>query len=251
MRQLTFGSLFAGIGGADLGFERAGMKCKWQVEIEPNCHLVLAKNFPDVKRYTDITKIGDDELEKVDVIVGGFPCQDVSSAGLRKGVNEGKRSSLFREAIRIARALQPHYLVFENVAGLLNLGMGTVLTELSEIGFDAEWEVVPASSVGAPHRRERVFIVAYPANHGRHFSAVFDRRPEASGDWQAAPERAPLDLAYWQAVLPARVFGVPDGVPSRVDRVRAKMLGNAIVPQVAEYIGRCIVAHYERTIAAC
>ena len=157
--MLTFGSLFAGIGGFDLGFERAGMKCKWQVEIDEYARRVLEKHWPDVPRYEDIKTIT--ELPYVDVVCGGFPCQDISVAGKGKGIIEGKRSSLWFEMLRIIRLVGPKYVVVENVPALYQRGLDVVLKGLAESGYDAEWNCLRASDVGAPHRRERMFIIAY------------------------------------------------------------------------------------------
>jgi DNA (cytosine-5)-methyltransferase 1 len=157
----TMGSLFAGIGGFDLGFERAGFKTLWQVEIDPYAQKVLAKNFPEAERFGDIRECGSHNLKPVDVICGGFPCQDISNAGKRAGI-EGERSGLWSEMHRIISELRPRYVLVENVAALLGRGMGRVLGDLAEIGYDAEWEVVSAADVGAPHLRERVWLLAYP-----------------------------------------------------------------------------------------
>jgi len=161
--MLTFGSLFAGIGGFDLGLERAGMQCKWQVEIDDYASRVLAKHWPNVHRERDIRECGSCNLERVDVICGGFPCQDISYAGLGAGL-DGERSGLFFEAIRVVRELQPRVVVLENVAALLTRGLDRVLGTLAEIGYDAEWHCIPAASVGAPHIRDRVFIIGIRAD---------------------------------------------------------------------------------------
>jgi DNA (cytosine-5)-methyltransferase 1 len=155
------GSLFAGIGGFDLGFERAGFKTVWQVEINEYCRKVLARHFPDAERYADIRECGAHNLKPVDVICGGFPCQDISNAGLRAGI-DGERSGLWFHMHRVIRELRPRFVVVENVAALLGRGMGRVLGDLSEIGYDAEWQIISAADVGAPHLRERIWVVAYP-----------------------------------------------------------------------------------------
>ena len=157
---MTFGSLFAGIGGIDLGFERAGLTCKWQVEIDDYATQILSKHWPGVHRERDIRECGQNNLERVDVIAGGFPCQDLSYAGRGAGL-DGQRSGLFFEAIRLVRQLQPRAVVLENVAALLTRGLDRVLGSLAEIGFDAEWHCISAASVGAPHIRDRIFIFAY------------------------------------------------------------------------------------------
>jgi len=138
---MTFGSLFAGIGGMDLGLERAGMECRWQVEINPYCRGVLARHWPNVKRYGDIRELTGNDLERVDLIGGGFPCQDVSQAGRRAGIG-GQRSGLYAEMLRLVSGLRPRFVLMENVTGLLVRGMGRVLGDLAEIGFDAEWDCI-------------------------------------------------------------------------------------------------------------
>jgi DNA (cytosine-5)-methyltransferase 1 len=167
MTQLTFGSLFAGIGGFDLGFERAGFECRWQVEIDRYATKVLKKHWPAVHRERDIRECSARNLERVDIIAGGFPCQDISYAGLGAGL-DGERSGLFFEAIRLVRELQPRAVVLENVAALLTGGLDRALGTLAEIGYDAEWHCIPAAYVGAPHIRDRVFVLAYAnSQHGR------------------------------------------------------------------------------------
>ena len=156
--MLTFGSLFAGIGGFDLGFERAGFQCKWQVEIDDYATKILERHWPDVHRERDIRQCGRRNLERVDCIIGGFPCQDISYAGKGAGL-DGARSGLFFEAIRLVCELRPRAVVLENVAGLLTRGLDRVLGTLAEIGFDAEWHCIPAAAVGAPHIRDRLFII--------------------------------------------------------------------------------------------
>lgn len=163
----TIGSLFSGIGGLDLGVESAtGARTIWQVEREEFCRDVLAKHWPDAVRYDDVCTVGDG-LAPVDCIIGGFPCQDVSLAGKRAGFG-GERSSLWREYRRIVASVRPRFVFVENVPGLLTAddgwAFGEVLGDLAALGFDAEWGSFRASDVGAPHRRERVFLLAY--RHG-------------------------------------------------------------------------------------
>jgi DNA (cytosine-5)-methyltransferase 1 len=264
---LTFGSLFAGIGGFDLGFERAGMECKWQVEIDDYSTKVLEKHWPQVHRERDIRAVGSHNLEAVDIICGGFPCQDISYAGLGAGL-DGERSGLFFEAIRVVRELQPKVVVLENVAALLTRGLERVLGMLAEIGFDAEWHCIPAAFVGAPHIRDRVFIMA---NARRELRQTWrDNQTRQSSEWSksaSVDQRCGKDVANtnsqglekrqgkdtsgtwpicgtkpsrseWWEFEPA-LGRVAHGIPARVDRLRG--LGNAVVPQVAEYIGRQIV----------
>ena len=224
---MTFGSLFAGIGGMDLGLERAGIQCRWQVEIDPFCRQVLTKHWPKVRKYGDIREVTGEQLGYVDCIAGGFPCQDVSHAGKRKGI-DGARSGLWSEYRRLICELRPRFVLVENVTGLLDRGMGRVLGELAELGLDAQWTVLSACRFGAPHPRERVFILAYPAGERqgqlRRLKCSEESTPKRDLRW-ASPEPPCERVAY--------------GVPYRAHQLKA--LGNAVVPQVAEWIGRRII----------
>ena len=269
---MTFGSLFAGIGGLDLGLERAGMQCRWQVEINPYAQRVLTKHWPEVRRHDDIKTWPESDTESVDLICGGFPCQDISFAGKGAGLS-GERSGLFYELIRVVREMGPRYVLLENVSALLVRGIDDVLGTLASIGFDAEWHCVPAAAVGAPHIRDRVFILAYAQSQpGRNITSDFRNgqerhsRDESRSDCEDAgtladtksirgrslPGRKRKEkgerlkgcdrVSWWQAE--PSVGRVADGVPARVDRLRG--LGNAVVPQVAEFIGNAIVEHERR-----
>lgn len=156
---LTVGSLFSGIGGIDLGLQRTGMTIRWQCEIDDYCRRVLAKHWPDVPKYGDIKELTGHELETVDLIAGGFPCQPVSLAGKRLGQSDDRW--LWPELIRIVRVVRPRFVLLENVPGLLVRGLSDVLGDLAASGYDAEWDCLPAAAVGAPHLRDRIFIVAY------------------------------------------------------------------------------------------
>ncbi len=157
---LTVGSLFSGIGGLDLGLERAGMKVIWQSEIDPYACKVLSKHWPEVVNHGDIKKINWEEIERPNVICGGYPCQPFSTAGKRRGEEDSRHLwPWVREAIS---RLRPDYAILENVRGHLSMGGLSVIGELASIGYDAEWRVVSAASVGANHRRDRIIIVAYP-----------------------------------------------------------------------------------------
>ena len=230
---MKFISLFAGIGGFDLGLERAGMECVAQVEIDDFCQMVLAKHWPDVPRYGDIRDVGKHNLPEADVVCGGFPCTDLSRAGKKAGIN-GKESGLWSELFRVISELRPKYAVVENVSDLLWRGASTVFGDLASIGYDAEWDIIPAVAVGSPQLRERLFIVAYP--NGKHGSTrlVFHQENRRTLLKKGNGYRIKL----W-AKAPAYSVGMADGVPNRVDRL--KSLGNAVVPQVAEFIGRAIM----------
>ena len=159
---LTVGSLFSGIGGFDLGLERAGMKVIWQSEIDQFACKVLKKHWPSVPNLGDITKIDWTKVERPDIVCGGYPCQPFSTAGRRNGENDPRH--LWPAMHNAICQLRPRYAIMENVRGHLSLGFGRVLGDLAEIGYDTEWQVIPAAAVGAPHKRDRVFIVAYPNN---------------------------------------------------------------------------------------
>ena len=242
--MLTFGSLFAGIGGFDLGLERAGLTCKWQVEIDPYCRKVLEKHWPEAARHDDITTFSPGPQHYVDLIAAGFPCQDISIGGRGAGIH-GSRSRLFFEAIRVVRQVGPRFVLLENVAALLNRGLDTVLGELAAIGLDAEWHCIPAAALGAPHIRDRVFILAYPADDRWPGPICCNAPNVANPMWTAVQSSSALDPrlslfeAFEQRVGQPAVFGVDDGLPNRVDRLAGP--GNAIVPQIAEWIGRRLI----------
>ncbi len=190
---MTVGSLFAGIGGFDLGFQRAGFEVRWQVEIDPWARAVLAKHWPNVCRVEDVRNAGAHNLERVDVICGGFPCQDISLAGKGAGI-EGQRSGLWAEYARIIRELRPRYVVVENVAALRTRGLDRVLGDLAACGYDAEWDCIPASAVGAPHRRDRLWLVAYP--NDTQWGRQQPGREAVRGDSQLAGDGKNGDVAY-------------------------------------------------------
>ena len=165
---MKVGSLFAGIGGFDLGLERAGMQSAWFCEADPFCRRVLGKHWPGVPCYPDVRELRGADVEWVDVLCGGFPCQDLSVAGAGAGI-DGSRSGLWSEYARVIGEVRPRYVVVENVTDLLVRGkrwprapIGRVLGDLAALGYDAEWDCIPACAVGAPHQRDRVWIVAYP-----------------------------------------------------------------------------------------
>ena len=169
--SLTFGSLFSGIGGFERGLEACGMRCKWQVEIDDYATKVLSKHWPDVPKFRDVREFPPRPVSpwlsgewarffKVDGICAGFPCQDISYAGTGAGLS-GARSGLFFEVIRVVQELRPKFIILENVAALLTRGLDRVLGTLAEIGYNAEWHCIPAAAIGAPHIRDRVFIIGY------------------------------------------------------------------------------------------
>jgi DNA (cytosine-5)-methyltransferase 1 len=224
---LTFGSAFAGIGGFDLGREQAGFETRWQIEIDPFRRAVLAHHWPDVPRHADIREVRTDALETVDLVCGGFPCEDISRAGRRAGIG-GAKSGLWSELHRITRDLRPGYLLLENSTSLLVRGLGRVLGDLAEIGYDAEWDCLPAAAFGAPHIRDRLYLLAYPRErrHRTPQATVFAgwSRAQLHGGWSREP------------AIPR----MADGLPGLVDRRAA--LGDAVVPSVVAWIGERIAA---------
>src|SRR5262252_9957506 len=317
---MRLGSLFSGIGGFDLGFQRAGFDIAWQIEIDPFCQRVLAKHWPDVRRYGDVRAVhgplahaGIDDtrlssartisrqgtlsrpyagcLPTVDVLCGGFPCQPHSLAGRRAAAADDR--DLWPEFRRLIRELEPRWVVAENVPGLLSSDagrfFGNILRDLAACGYDAEWDCLPASAVGAPHRRDGVLLVAYPVRGGREArpvsagqngAAVSDAaRRGTTGTHVADAQQSRLEgfigdgagslrqtreipqsdrstravdicdgarifttiVGQWREWEPESGFcRMAHGVPHRVHRLRA--LGNSIVPQIAEWIARRILA---------
>lgn len=337
LRDPTVGCLFSGIGGLDLGLEWAGWRVVWQAESDPYCSAVLARHWPDVANLGDVRSVEWERVRAPDLVCGGFPCQPVSHAGARRGLDDERW--LWPEFARCLRVLRPEWCLVENVAGLLTLGFAEVAADLAALGYHTEWACIPAAAFGAPHLRWRLFVVGHdphadraglraepqrgllgtepphghdadrlrshvadapgarlpdrvPAGLGRtgtgglgtterRGAAVADADRSRRGEWpgprrDGAGVAEPADRGHLladphgeardqarptgQAILrtPAR-FGagrrgggewcewepepavgrVADGIPHRVDRLRA--LGNAVVPQVAEWLGRCIL----------
>lgn len=168
----------------DLGLERAGLECSWQVEIDDYCRRVLSRHWPHVPRFSDISLVDKTNLPSVDMICGGFPCQDISYAGLGKGI-EGERSGLWTQFDRVICELRPRIVLVENVSALLTRGLDKVLGDLATSGYHAEWDCLPAAAVGAPHRRDRVFILAYSESPERWESeSGFNEPCGEIGEWQ-------------------------------------------------------------------
>ena len=229
--------LFAGIGGFTLGLERAGFETAAFCEIDPYAQKVLAKHWPGVPIYDDVRTITAERLASdgigVDVITGGFPCQDISTAGKQAGIQDGTRSGLWSECARLLGELRPRYAIFENVTNLLNGERGAwfkrVLWDISKVGYDAEWHCIPASELGAHHHRDRIWIVAYPNSA----QCQRGRLP-----FEISQEHSQPVISSWWETEP-NVDRVADGVPARSHRL--KCLGNAVVPQIPELIGHAIM----------
>jgi DNA (cytosine-5)-methyltransferase 1 len=277
--------LFSGIGGFALGLEAAGFETAAFCEIDPYAQKVLKKNWPGVPIYDDVRRITADRLVSdgigVDVITGGFPCQDISVAGNQKGI-DAERSGLWSECSRLLGDIRPRYAIFENVTNLLTGDGGDwfkrVLWDISSVGYDAEWHCIPASAIGAYHHRDRVWIVAYPngddrrggdssksqrrnawlepwgscegqldtetdknmADSDSERGCSRDSKRQDAGDAGKSPILTRDDIRRvgpWDAE--PNVGRVANGVPARTHRLRC--LGNAVVPQIPELIGRQIM----------
>jgi len=185
---MNVGSLFSGIGGIEKGMETVGFNTVWFIEREPYCQAILRKQYPSATIYDDVTKIDFRTIPKVDILTGGFPCQDISNAGKRVGI-QGSRSSLWKYYCKAISEIRPKYAIIENVAALIRRGLNVVLSNLAEIGYDAEWYCISASSVGALHRRERVFIIAYP-NSSRHIYGQIEEQPTEGREYALSQSKS-------------------------------------------------------------
>ena len=234
---MTFGSLFSGCGGLDLGLVNAGMECLWHCEIEEYQSKVLERLFPNKRNYGDVSKINWDEIEKPDMLCGGFPCQDISQSSATKTGLDGERSGLWAEYERAIRILRPRIVLVENVDALRTNGLGRVLRDLSLLRYDAQWSTLSSCTVGSTHMRWRMFIVAYSnQKHGRTWLGNFKRNILR----QAQSEGFDRATRVKERILSASgVDQSSDGVPHRRNRVGA--LGNAVDVKAAELIGRTII----------
>jgi DNA (cytosine-5)-methyltransferase 1 len=277
MKKLKVLDLFSGIGGFSLGLERTGgFETVAFCEIEEFPRRVLAKHWPKVKQYEDVRNLTADVLRSdgiaVDVICGGFPCQDISTAGRQEGIGDGTRSGLWSEITRLVGEVRPKFAIVENVTALLSGPssrrggwFGRVLGDLASIGYDAEWQCIPASAVGAYHRRDRVWIVAYPNSlwelqqercEQNEWRWVGDSRQNVSdssrigsqGQGRAVKQVHPAPSINWEinrAFNDSGWASEPDvgrmanGVPNGSHRIKG--LGNAVVPKIPELIGNAIL----------
>lgn len=225
--SLTIGSVFSGIGGLELGLEWAGLgPVVWQIERSAFCRSVLERHWPNATRYHDVRTTH--ALARVDIVCGGSPCQDMSSAGLKRGIT-GPQSGLWREMLRIVSDVRPRFVVWENVAAALSRGLRTVLRDLAALGYDAEWSALSACAVAparARHQRERLFVVAH---------AHRDIEPAGAVNAQVAELRTYADSLRDGWPAEPTHDRMADGVPGTMDRNRA--LGNAVVPQMAAIVG--------------
>ena len=259
---MKLGSLFSGIGGFELGLERAipGLETVWQVEQEPFCQKVLKKHWPKAKIYDDVRDVNKNNLEPVDILCGGFPCTDISRCWTGEGL-DGKKSGLWWEMHRIIGELRPRIAVMENVPTITFRGLDSVLGSLSEIGYDAEWCVISAQDFGAPHIRNRWFCVAYPNRKTRsedHQSSDPNNNKINPGIKsrleQERNKKTQFSFigggcsvgginkrrSYWERFpIESPLSRRDDGIPNRM--VGRRALGNAIVPQCSEWIGQQIL----------
>jgi DNA (cytosine-5)-methyltransferase 1 len=261
MRKLRVLELFAGIGGFSVGLERTGgFRTVGFCEINPFAQKVLSQHWPGVPIHDDVTTLEPDGA--VDLVTAGFPCQDISFSGKGAGL-AGTRSGLFWHILRTAGLVGRPRLLLENVAALLSRGLGDVLGALASFGYDAEWHCIPASAVGAPHRRDRIWIACNPDDEGQSDVAVYDEASGVSG-MGSNPDRFGgegvkprlLDAEGWARPLSGSlgpllaehgrgwpsepdIPRVANGLPHQSHRIEG--LGNAVVPKIPELIGRAIL----------
>ena len=235
---MKIGSLFSGIGGLELGLERAipDAQVIWQVEQSPYARRVLAKHWPSARRYEDVKEVGAHNLEPVDIICGGFPCQDISNAGKGRGII-GERSGLWSEMFRLIRDVRPAWTIIENVSALRSKGLTLVLQNLSEIGYMGEFHAIPCSAIGGLHRRDRIWIIAYPnVKRLQGHRKGLEKPSQILTQEKVSLFRSRVGEKKWSSEC-----GVPrilNGLPNRIQRIKA--LGNAVVPQIPQMIGESI-----------
>ena len=236
---LTHGSLFSGIGGFEEGAERAGIKTLWNCEFETFQRSILTKHYKDNEQYTDV-RIANIST-KVDIISGGFPCQDISVAGKMEGI-KGERSGLWSEMFRITRDIRPKYVIIENSPALLIRGFERVLCDLSEIGYSTEWQCISNSAFGYPHKRERLYAIAYSNEIGlqsdlceqRATNSIFRKWTSNQNDGYTLSKRI-------HEIGPSEVIRNGNGFQFWTHRVGS--VGNSVNPTIAHYLFECIKKH--------
>ena len=238
---MRIGSLFSGVGGLELGLERSGVgRTVWQCEIDERCRRVLARHWPDALRFSDVRELDADTLPPVDLLCGGFPCQDLSSAGRGAGLR-GPKSGLWFEFLCLIRTIKPRWVVIENVASGASKWVDPVRSALGRAGYASLPIPLSASDLGAPHCRARVFLAAWHTAHAARLSVLRHPWQDAERQVQAGP---PQDVPWREVGWTGRVpefRRVAHGVSRRLDGLsdgaRNAMLGNAVVPQYAEVVG--------------
>jgi DNA (cytosine-5)-methyltransferase 1 len=263
MTKLRVLDLFSGIGGFSLGLERTGgFETVAFCEIEPYCRKVLAKHWPGVKCYDDVQSLSAAALCRdgiaVDVITGGFPCQDISFAGKGAGI-EGERSGLWGEYARLIGELRPQYVIVENVAALLVRGLGRVLGDLAALGYDAEWHCIPAAYVGAPHRRDRIWIIAYPQHSDAddagsyraalHFNGNAELRDEQVGEPRSFREAISTADAYSRSEHDGTVHAEMAGAPQPVSDADVSRLEGRDGGSLPQRAGECTARTSSASVA--
>ncbi len=267
MKEIRVGSLFSGIGGMEIGLSKSipNIRPMWFCEQDKFAQSILSKHWASVPIYDDVRNINKSNVESIDILTGGFPCQDISIQGNKKGVNHGKKSGLWWEMLRIIGDLRPRIVIMENVANILRLGGTDVVGSLAKIGYSVEWEIVSARQFGAPHLRKRWFGVAYPTDADR---AIIGKRTEIPVEMATGRRiehgvgfRCQGLSTFWNNKRPSdfkkigfesSICRMDDGISPELDKTeqrkfkkihneRLKTLGNAIVPACSEYVGRCIV----------
>ncbi len=245
---MRHGSLFSGIGGFDAGADMSGINTIWNCEIEEKQRKVLRKKFPNTKQYTDITELK--QPEYVDIISGGFPCQDLSIANVSNkklwkngkviGI-KGERSGLWNEMFRIVGKIRPKYVLIENSPMLLVRGFEQVLCDLSKIGYNAEWQCLFASQFGYNHKRERLYCIAYTSEaRCIHHTPIFRGIREILQEWIPRQDNISMPTQRINRNSDFASLRMDDGFSEELNKSRIEMLGNAVIPTIAHYLFECI-----------
>jgi len=292
MNKLKILDLFSGIGGFSLGLESTGhFETVAFCEFDKHARLVLNKHWPDIKIYEDVRTLDAKKYRgSIDVVCGGFPCQDLSVAGKKKGITEGERSNLYTEMLRVISECLPRYAIFENVTGLLTGESGRwfakFLYDLAEVGYDAQWHCISASAIGAPHHRDRVWIIAYPKSLQCYGAETKERERPQSGKNEPRGCSGKNDVAHANSFRSQARLATEDEQQKRSAKIseyigdgvrraererqvgrwavepsmgrvahgvqnrshRLKQLGNSVVPAIPKIIGQAII-DYENSKA--
>lgn len=242
---MRVGSLFSGAGLGDLGLSWAGFEHSWFCEVDEYARKVLSLRWPGIPIYGDIQELDFSKIEKVDLLAGGFPCQDISEAGTGEGLN-GKRSGLWFEFKRAISVLRPKFILIENSARLTDRGLDTILCNLAALRYDAEWQCIPASAFGLPHKRDRIWIIAYPMRYGmeglRKAVDPFKVRQRRESCAKDLPEVFANPLTSGKRFPQPLVRRMDDGNNARVDRLRC--IGNGQIPYCTYALGQRIIQLY-------
>lgn len=255
--DLVHGSLFSGVGGFELGAERAGIKTTWCCEIEEDCRRILKACFPNTQQFTDITKLK--KPPYVDIMSGGFPCQDISVAnvsneevytekGQFKGIY-GERSGLWKHYLRLIEEGRPKYAIIENSPLLTRRGLNVIIKDLAKIGYCIEWQILSASMLGYPHYRKRFFGIAYPVEtRCKSNLEVFSILQEILRSRTPGQIALPRNFKRYGTESNWRALRIHDGISEGMDKEKRtiEMMGNAVMPELSELLFNSIKMHYER-----